>query len=80
MRPDRRLEALEASTKRAPTGDPESYCLRCLGPGGYRRMIDRARQRLASEEQGGGGAVCSSCGGLSFAGAILAERAAVGLP
>ena len=53
MRWDKRLEQLEGSVSRAISGEPEEYCLKCLGPGGYRILIDRARARIdAAEERG----------------------------
>ena len=53
MRWDKRLEQLEGSVSRAISGEPEEYCLKCLGPGGYRLLIDRARARIAAAEERG---------------------------
>jgi hypothetical protein len=60
---------------RTPSGDPEDYCLKCLGPGGYRRLIDRARARVAAGEHYDWLVTCRSCGGPSVHGAVLQERA-----
>ena len=53
MKWDKRLAQLEGSVSRANGGDPEGYCLKCLGPGGYRLLLDRARARIAAAEERG---------------------------
>ena len=75
---DQRMKALEASVSRA-VDDPEACCLRCLGPGGYRRLNDRMRERRAAGVEREPILTCRECGGPSFYGALVAERAALGV-
>jgi hypothetical protein len=76
---DQRVKALEASVSRVVDDDPEACCLRCLGHGGYRRLNDRLRERLAAGVEREPVLTCRGCGGPSFHGALVAERAALGL-
>jgi hypothetical protein len=71
----RRLAKLKEAGGRARNGDPEGYCLKRLGAGGYRRLNDRARARVAAGECYDWPVTYRSCAGPSFYGAILQVRA-----
>jgi hypothetical protein len=71
----RRLERLEARVSRS-TDNPDDYCLACLGPGGYRQLVDRARSGVVELPRP---LICRGCGGPSFHGAIVEVRRQVGL-
>jgi hypothetical protein len=49
----KRLAQLEGSVSRVTGGEPEEYCRKCLGPGGYRLLVDRAWARIAAAEERG---------------------------
>jgi hypothetical protein len=80
MNRERRLGGLETSLQVA-AGDEEGLCLKCRGPRGYRRMIDRARARLRGESapEPEMGPTCRRCGGLTPYGGIQEERTEWGL-
>ncbi len=67
MSHETRLNKLERTM---PRGSGDDLCLRCAGPGGFRRMIELARSGADSaiEEQ------CRQCGGLTFYAAMEAQH------
>ena len=80
MSSQNRLSKLEVTIGHAAaSGDPEEYCLKCLGPGGYRRLVDATHQRIAADVYREPCLTCRGCGGPSYDGAMRMEREAWGL-
>lgn len=69
-----RLERLEGAVPRAGDENPLAFCLKCAGPGGFRRMIDYVRAQRAAGEKEEPVLICRGCGGPSVNGHISRER------
>jgi hypothetical protein len=73
----RRLEA--AAPSNIPDADVGHYCRQCLGAGGFRRIVELTRARLASGTAGSSSGHCRRCGAVTFIGAVRDVRRGLGL-
>ena len=73
MSVERRLNDLESHYQPSETDDL-GLCMPCAGRGAYRRRIERARRDEAPDYSDR----CVRCGRLTYSGAMMAERRALG--